>query len=257
MKTTKFFSYLFCAAMTVSALSACSSDDSSATDSELSDTASAEAKVSALNDEVVTEADQYVNVSTVTSSYQAVKAVSESAGPTITVSPTDSTKYPKTVVIDFGTSGFIGKRGNVLKGKLIVTVSDKMWKANSVRTITFDNFYVNDNKIDGSKAITYKGLNDSKNPYWTISVKDTITLATDGTKVTWNSERTRERISNTADNVKYSITGSSNGINAKGKSYSMNISNALIIYADYPHFVQGTVQLSSAKRTATLDYADG
>lgn len=257
MKTRKFFAVVSITAVALTGFYSCSSEESSATDEEVSTTASEEAKVSALNDEVVNEADQYVNTSTVASVYLAVKAQDAAVSPTVTITPTDSTKYPKTVTIDFGTSGFTGKRGNVLKGKLIVTVSDKMWKANSVRTITFDNFYVNDNKITGSKTVTYKGLNDSKNPYWTISVKDTITLATDGTKVIWNSERSRERISNATDNVKYSITGSSNGVNAKGKAYSMTIATPLIIFSNYPHFVQGTVQITTGKRTAVLDYGDG
>lgn len=240
----------------------CTADFASATDSALATTATDEAQAATLNDEVINEADQYVNV-TANAGYMAVKSVETTSQPTITISVKDSVTFPKTIVIDFGTTGFTGKRGNILKGKLIVEISDRLWKANSSKKITFENFYVNDKKISGSKTVTNKGLNASNHPYWTISVSDTITR-TDGTQITWNSERTRERIDNggtpliLADD-KYSITGSSNGINAKGKIYTMTIeeSNPLIIFNNYPHFVQGAVTITSETKTAVLDYGNG
>lgn len=262
MKTGNFWATLVVLAGFAVLGTACTSDFSSATDSALAVTASDEAQAATLNDEVVSEADQYVNTAA-NAGYMAVKSEENSTGPTITITPKDSVTFPKTITIDFGTTGFTGKRGNVLKGKLIVVVSDKMWKANSSKTITFDNFYVNDNKVSGMKVITNKGLNTAKNPYWTVVVSDTITR-TDGTNVVWNSERTRERVDNggtpfvVADD-KYSITGSSSGVNAKGKSFTMVIddANPLIIYNNYPHFVQGSVTITSETRTAVLDYGDG
>lgn len=243
-------------------VTSCTADFASASDSALATTATDEAQAATLNDEVINEADQYVNA-TANSGYMGVKSVETTSHPTVTVTPKDSVTFPKTIIIDFGTSGFTGKRGNILKGKLIVEISDRMWKANSTKKITFDNFSVNDKKISGSKTVTNKGLNASNHPYWTISVNDTITR-TDGTTVTWSSERTRERIDNggtpliLADD-KYSITGSSNGVNAKGKTYTMVIdeSNPLIIYSNYPHFVQGAVTITSETRSAVLDYGDG
>ena len=252
----------------------CSSDSdstfSSTSDAALAVTVSDESQASTVNDEIVTEADLYLNTvansgyQAVSSGYQAVKAETDTVtGPTITISRPDSVTFPKTITIDFGTTGFTGKRGNILKGKIIVIVSNKMWKENSSKTITFDNFYVNDNKVVGSKTVTYKGLNTNNHPYWTVSANDTITR-TDGSTVIWISERTRERVDdngtplNLSDD-KYSITGSSSGVNAKGVAYTQVIdeNNPLIIYNNYPHFVQGIVTITSDKRTATLNYGDG
>ena len=262
MKTKNFWATLVVIAGFAMLGTSCSSDFSSATDSALAVTATDEAQAATLNDEVVSEADLYVNT-VASTSYMAVKSEAASTEPTITITPKDSITFPKTVTIDFGTSGFTGKRGNVLKGKLIMVISDRMWKTNSSRTITFDNFYVNDNKITGKKVITNKGLNAAKNPYWTVIVSDTITR-TDGTTVVWNSERTRERVDNGGTPLvyaddKYSITGSSSGINAKGKTFTLIIdaNNPLIIYNNYPHFVQGSVTITSETRTAVLDYGDG
>lgn len=241
---------------------ACTTGDFIGTDAALSVTANDEAQAASLNDDVVSEADFYSNTAA-NSGYMAVKSAEAVAGPTVTVTPKDSVTFPKTITIDFGTEGIIGKRGNMLKGKLIVVISDRMWKVNSSKTITFDNFYVNENKITGSKTITNKGLNAERNPYSTISVKDTVTRA-DGTQVIWTSERTRERIDNGGTPLnytddKFSITGSSSGVNAKGVAYTMVIepTNPLIAYNNYRHFVKGSVTISTEKRTALMDYGDG
>ncbi|MFT3752234.1 MAG: hypothetical protein QM800_04935 [Paludibacter sp.] len=262
MRKRKFMAMLVVATGFVFCGTSCTADFASATDSALATTASDEAQAAILNNEVINEADQYVNTAA-NAGYMGVKSTETASQPTITISVKDSVTFPKTIVIDFGTTGFIGKRGNVLKGKLIVEISDRMWKANASKKITFDNFSVNDKKISGSKTVTNKGLNASNHPYWTISVSDTITR-TDGTQVIWNSERTRERIDNggtpliLADD-KYSISGSSNGVNAKGKAYTMTIdeSNPLIVYSNYPHFVQGAVTITSETKTAVLDYGIG
>jgi hypothetical protein len=173
------------------------------------------------------------------------------------------TTFPKVITIDFGTTGFIGKRGNILKGKIIVKISNRMLIAGSTRVITYNNFSVNDNVVLGSKTLTYNGLNSEAKPSWTITAKDTINRA-DGKTVIWNSDRTRTRIDNNGTltiywDDTYSITGSSNGVNAKGVAYTMTIepTNPLIIGNGWPFFTQGTVIITTENKTAVMDYGDG
>ena len=84
-------------------------------------------------------------------------------------------------------------------------------------------------------------------------------MRTDGSKVIWNSERVRTRILNTDVSVKYSITGSSNGINGNGVAYTMEIdpTKPLVIGTGCPYFVSGAVIITTEKRSALLDYGDG
>ena len=263
MKRTNLFAILAISFSLSGMITSCTNDTNVGTDASVSATATDASQAATVSDAVIAEADQYITTATFTTSgIAAVKASETSiAGPIITVSLKDSVSFPKTITIDYGTTGITGKRGNVLKGKIMIVVSDKLWKVNSSKTITFLNFYLIDNKITGSKVITYKGL-IALNPVHNIVVKDTITR-TDGTTVIWNSDRNRERTDNngTVDpsDDKYSITGSSNGVNAKGVAYTMVITanDPLIIYNDYPHFVQGSVTLATEKRTALIDYGDG
>jgi hypothetical protein len=207
---------------------------------------------------VVNAADQYIP--NFTGAAQVKSSVSEvtSDSVTVTVDKPDGTTFPKTVTIDYGTSGVTGKRGNVLKGKMVVTISDKMNVVGSTKTIKFVDFSINGNALAGSKKIIFNG-----NASWSIIATDTITR-TDGTVVTWTTERTRTRIDdNETPLIKwddtFSIIGSSTGLNAKGKAYTMTIdgNNPLIIGGLYPFFTKGTVIITSETKTVIMDYGDG
>jgi hypothetical protein len=246
----------------------CSSDSASAsaTATTLTATASDESQSAAISDNVDNEVDNYVTATTVNGYKASAPAFIGSVlvtGPTITLDKPDSTNFPKTFTIDYGTTGITGVRGDTIKGKIIVVVSNKMTLKGSSRTIAFDNFSINGNVITGTKTYTYNGLNATLHPTWTSSVKDTVTRA-DGTTLVWNSERTRERVDNNGTPLvywddNYSITGGSNGINAKGVAYTSVIDsqNPLLIGGGWPFFTKGTVTITTASKTVVIDYGDG
>jgi hypothetical protein len=244
-------------------------EQSVGTDEALSVTAQDEAQVATVNDEVISSADTYV--STIDAAgYAAVGAAADIVTPqklgfkkiidgvvTITVDRAGLNDFPKNICIDFGTAGVTVKRGNVLKGKIYITVTGRMTVAGSSRTFLFSDFYVNGNQLRGGKTVTFKGNNDAQKPYWTIVAKDTL-VRTDSTKVIWNTERVRTFVEESLTGAKYySITGTSNGINGKGVAYTMEITKPLIIGSGCPYFVSGSLIITTEKRTALLDYGDG
>jgi hypothetical protein len=249
-------------------------EQSVGTDDALSVTAQDEAQSANLSDIAVATTDEYVN-SFDAAGFQAVSgaqnvigiAAVDSGKVVITVDKTGITTFPKTICVNFGT-GFIDKRGNTLKGKIYVIISNRMGVTGSTRKLEYSGFFINDNQLKGSKTVTYLGSNRqvtdnvvTETPSWSISVKDTIVRA-DGTKLIWNSARVRTRISNNAtpllywDDI-YSITGTSNGVNAKGVAYTVEITKPLILKGGWKFFVEGTVLTTSDKRTAVLDYGTG
>ncbi len=243
----------------------CTSDNNVATDASLTTTATDEAQAASLSDAVVSTADTYVNTLAdngySASTLMAVKGEVEVSGPIITVDKPDSLNFPKIITIDFGTSGYIDNRGDTLKGKVIITVSDKIWKSGASKTIKLVDFYVNGNNVKGAKSIVNNGLNAAKNPSVTVTVSDTI-IRVDKSTIIRNATRTRERIDNNGTpklfwDDKFSITGSTSGVNAKGVAYTVEITSPLIIYNNYPYFVKGTVTTTTQTRTAILDYGDG
>ena len=246
---------------------ACTTDQTVGTDASVTSTAVDEAQASNLNDQVISTVDDYVNTSDANgfakvNSAQKVNSISATDTVIVTIDKTGLTVFPKKISVDFGTTGYTDKRGNVLKGKIYITVSNRMTIAGSTRQIQFSDFYVNDNLVKGFKTVTYNGITDTK-PSWGIVARDTITRV-DGTTVIWNSDRTRTRIDDNNTPLiywddSYSITGSSNGINAKGVAYTMAIdaTKPLVSVGGWKYFVSGAVLITTEKRTALLDYGDG
>ena len=260
MKKVNFLA-IIAISFSLSAMFSCNENLDLGTNAALMVTATDEAQVASINDEVINSVDQYA-LEFENAGYKKVKSVINVDTVIVTVDNSDPKVFPKVITLDFG-NGFTGKRGNVLKGKIIVTISNRMSLAGSTRTITYDNFYVNDNKVAGVKTVTNNGLNAESQPSMTTVCNDTITR-TDGKVVTWNSNRTRTRIDNNDTPQVYwddtfAITGSSSGMNAKGLAYTNTIdeTNPLIMVGGWPFFVKGTVIMESEKRTAVMDYGDG
>jgi hypothetical protein len=179
--------------------------------------------------------------------------------PSVSISPSNPIAYPLTITLDYGTAGCVGLNGNVKKGKLIVTLTSKMSAVNSAKTITFDNFYINDRKIEGTKTVTYTGLNGSQHPVWTVSVTGGKITRPDGKARTFEFTRTREQIaginppSTWSDKV-FSITGSGKGTNLTGKEYTTTIDKPLIVAANCRWIKSGAITTSVGSRKITINY---
>ncbi len=146
----------------------------------------------------------------------------------------DSTSTPKKITIDFGTTNCLCKDGINRRGKMIITHTGKYRVSGSVHTITFSDFYEDDNKIEGTKTVTNSGLNGSSQMYWTIVVVDGKITYADGTSATWASNRTRTQVNGQSTvgsggwiDDEYEITGTGGGTSVKGVTYTATILTAL------------------------------
>jgi hypothetical protein len=263
MKTRNLWAMLVVSAGIAFFGTSCTNENNVATDASLTTTATDEAQAASLSEAVISEADVYVNTlagNGYTGS-MTVKGTSDVTGPVITINKPDSVNFPKIITIDFGTTGYINDRNDTIKGKIIVTISNKLWKYGATKTINLVNFYVNGNNIKGVKTITNNGLNAANNPSMTVVASDTI-IRVDKSTIIRNSTRTRERISDNGTpkifrDDKFSITGSISGVNAKGVAYTVEITSPLIEYNNFKFFVQGIVTTTTQTKTAVLDYGDG
>lgn len=238
----------------------CTNDETD--NASLTVTAQDETQLSSISDDVVSSADDVITTIEAGNYAAAPSASAAQKVPTpriiegviVTYDKTGN-EFPKTITLDYGTTGLTGKRGNVFKGKITIVVTGKLFVAGSMRTYSFDNFSVNDNVVKGSKKVTNTGNNS-----WSIEVKDTV-VRTDGKTVIWNSNRTRTRNLNGTpldfSDDTLSFEGTASGVNAKGVAYTIEITKPLIISGFWPVFVKGTTLLTSEKRTVVIDYGDG
>lgn len=172
--------------------------------------------------------------------------------------------YPnKTVTIDFGNTNCVGRDGRARRGKIIVRYdSTQFWAANCHHTFTFDNYFVNDNQVTGTKVVTVmqQGIAGNRS----VESHLQILLANNGGTIVWNSERTRTMSagSTTPLNIlddEYTVTGTTSGTAANGENFTFSVQTPLLRKILCPrHFVQGTVLRQRDNRAdITVDFGNG
>jgi len=174
----------------------------------------------------------------------------------------DSLSTLRILKINFGTTNCLSADGRYRRGQINVTYSGKYKDSASVHSITFTDYFVNDNQVKGTKTVTNKGHNANGNLTFNISVIGEVIKANNEGTITWNSTRVREMLEgestkNNSDDV-YSITGSSSGVNAKGNTYSAIITTALHRALNCKWFDAGVIEVSqTGKATKTINYGNG
>ncbi|WP_026899413.1 hypothetical protein [Daejeonella oryzae] len=176
----------------------------------------------------------------------------------ITILP-KNTSWPKTVTIDFGdgcTTDNINR-----KGKVIAVFTDRFKNPGAKVTVTFENFEINGHKIEGTQVITNNGKNTAGNFNYSVEVKD-AKITYNNKIFSFNSLNTIELINGSLtasplDDV-FSITGSANGVDTKGRSFSVMIVKPLIKKIACKFIVSGSAEITSGSgATKTLDYGSG
>jgi hypothetical protein len=173
----------------------------------------------------------------------------------------DTVSVPHILTINFGTTNCLCNDGRYRRGIINVSYTGAYRDSASTHTITFNDYYVNDNKIMGTKTVVNNGHNAAGHLIYSITVNGQILKATGGT-ITWTSNRTREWIigENTltwGDDV-YLITGSGSGTSANGNSFTVTITSPLRREIGCRHFVSGTFTLSpSGKPDRYFDFGNG
>ena len=178
--------------------------------------------------------------------------------PCATVTITPATGFPKTIVIDFGTSC---THNNVTRsGKINILLTDSVRKSGSIATMTFTNYFVNLYKIEG----TYRWTNTS-----TATVRS-WTRVTTGGKITapdaryWLHEGSRT-VTQTAgvgtptvtDDVFSVFPGTHTVTNSSNISRTCTILEALQRKVACPNIDNGKIKVQGPNHYATIDFGYG
>jgi hypothetical protein len=176
-----------------------------------------------------------------------------------TVDPLDPLKK---LIIDFGPTNCLCADGRYRRGKILVTYTGRYFETGSVKTMTFEEFYRNDNNLKGTRTITNNGLDANGSMHWTVNEQNMIITKSNGKVVTRNSVRTRTMIAGYdtptwTDDV-YEITGSASGVNGNGISYTANITKALRRALSCKWIDSGIIEITpEGKATRTVDFGNG
>ncbi len=181
----------------------------------------------------------------------------------------DKGVFPNTITIDFG-DGCSGRDGKERSGKVIVEISDSLHNPGAIRTVTFEDYFVDGVQISGSKS--WENLGIDENGLLSVAKIANLTFTfPDGTSSSLNSERT---VTKSTQFVKYrdagkwkkrivrfkgtvEVSGSATGTNREGISFSAVIIEPLVKNQNCLWFGSGIVELTRDDQTRILDYGDG
>lgn len=153
-----------------------------------------------------------------------------STGPVITVEPFDLSTFPKTTTIDYGT-GVLCKDGITRKGIIKVVSTNWYRVAGSVHTATFNNYYHESYKVEGTHVVENLGEVEGNLKY-TVTINDGKVTSSIGEVITYQETSTRTWIAgaDTPFNIwddEYLLEGQQTGVNTKGIDYKLAIRDPL------------------------------
>ncbi len=163
------------------------------------------------------------------------------------------------IVVNFGTVNCLCADGRYRRGKIIIHYSGGAYAdSGSTHTITFNNYFQNDNQITGTKTVTNMGHNSSGQPYFNITVAGSVIRST-GVTITaaWTRVRTwtagYTTLGDLSDDT-YSITGSGT-ITRPAGTVTVTISAPLIVALGCHWIEAGSVVYTlPSGLTRTLNY---
>jgi len=174
----------------------------------------------------------------------------------------DGALYPRVWTVDYLGETCTLLNGNTKMGKIHVSLSDFWIKEGSLKTVTFEDYYFNGNKMGGIKTILNSGLNENGNLTFTKTVSDASLTYPDGSSISWECIKNSELIEGGstflfADDT-WAVTGAGSGINLDNQNYTLTITTPLIYKNGCFYPVSGIVTIDTiGGDLQTIDYGNG
>jgi hypothetical protein len=177
----------------------------------------------------------------------------------------DTSVSPHKLTVDFGPVDHLCLDGKNRKGKIFVTYLGKYKDSSSSHTITYGSYFVEGIQRTGSKTVTNKGTNSSGQVWYSVTVNDSLILASDSI-ISWVGNRTRTWTAGYITAVRsddaYEIGGVTTLTRANGHTFTHTISSTspLKVEQSCNYIESGIVTVSSSTFTGgdrTIDYGYG
>ena len=175
----------------------------------------------------------------------------------------DWTAVPFLLTIDFGPSNCLCTDGIYRRGKILVTFTGGYFDVGTVITYNFEDYYVNDYHVMGTKTVTNMGLNNSGNYWWDIVVNGQIVEPDNTGTFFWNSHHELEWSEGITtpwiwwDDV-YLVRGTANGTTVEGLDYTMTVVQDLVKKTNCQWVSAGVLNIQpEGWPLFVVDYGDG
>ncbi len=181
--------------------------------------------------------------------------------PAITITHPEDAIWPKTVTIDFE-AGCTGLFDNSRAGKIVIVVTGPRMETGSKKTVSFEDYYFNGIKVEGTKEVENMGYNNNQNLVFSVKLMNGKLTLPDGRYIERSFEHQREWTAGFATrNIwddEFLITGSAAGININGIAYTNTIMTALHWKRVCRFVVSGVVKIErEGAEPIEINYGDG
>lgn len=183
-------------------------------------------------------------------------SITSSACVTRTVTRSESNAYEKTVTLTFA-EGCVGPEGRERNGT--ITVKRELTATTYTVTTTFQDFYLEGKKIEGTRVMTY-AQNDRTSATITAKLIDGKVTLRDGRIVTRHGEFVKTWNRETGES---SLTGTAQGVTRNGVAYTASIQEPIVYKRDCMREgiflpVQGTKSITrEGKADFIVNYGSG
>lgn len=184
--------------------------------------------------------------------------------PMIIVEHPDSAFFPRTLIIDYGEDYCETFHGRAKKGKIIIRVTRPMHEEGSIRTVTFEDYFISEHQIEGIKTLTNNGINDAGNMNFDVTLREGKIIFPNQTEATREMDQNREWTTGIEtpfywwDN-EWLIRGTAHGLHRDGKSYENTVLDPILVKSVCRFPVSGTIEMNigDIPMPAILNYGEG
>jgi hypothetical protein len=183
--------------------------------------------------------------------------------PIITISPLDATTWPKDITVDYGTTNYLCQDGRNRRGIIHIETTGFYRDPGTVVTITFENYYQNDYKVEGTQIVTNQGRNDDQHLVYTVEINNGKVTTPLSKVINYEENTSREWVAgeetplNICDD-NYFITGTQNGMSSDSITYTLTVQNRLDVLVCCRYIRGGILDVDmEGLATITVNYGDG
>jgi hypothetical protein len=160
--------------------------------------------------------------------FKGLKQSANKSYPQISIEPFDMVTWPKTIRINYGPENIVCEDGRERRGIINILATDFYRNEGCQLTTSFEDYYQNDYKLEGTRVCTNQGENNVGKKVFNLVVTDGILITPQGAEIAYKENTTRIWIAGDStllnpwdDN--YHIVGTQNGISSEDVEYSLNV----------------------------------
>ena len=175
----------------------------------------------------------------------------------------DEENFIKTITF---TEDCEGKRGQTRSGTMIINYSESRGEVGSFREVTYDDFYINGVKIEGTKRTEIIFIDENGSKTMRSTHTDGKMIYEDGTFKTKSSDMTRYTHMENDEKIYSTLSGTKSGVSTEGVSFTMEITTPIkFVYDCTPEGqrrrgkvpVEGIKVTTDGEQVIITDFGDG